>query len=115
VAPEGFDLFQMVLHKAMIVVGGLGSVVGSVVGAALLVSLLEVLREFKATQEIVFGALLLAFVLFQPRGLVDLLKRRVPGWAEPLHFAPRSATMRRAGRPSVEEETAAELPAADRR
>jgi branched-chain amino acid transport system permease protein len=115
VAPEGFDLFQMVLHKAMIVVGGLGSVVGSVIGAALLVSLLEVLREFKATQEIVFGALLLAFVLFQPRGLVDLLKRRVPGWAEPLHFAPRSATMRRAGRPSVEEETAAELPAADRR
>ena len=33
VAPEGFDLFQMVLQKAMIVVGGLGSVVGSVLGA----------------------------------------------------------------------------------
>lgn len=85
VAPEGFDLFQMVLHKAMVVVGGLGSVVGSVLGAALLVYLLEVLREFKATQEIAFGALLLGFVLFQPRGLVDLLKRRVPGWEEPLH------------------------------
>jgi branched-chain amino acid transport system permease protein len=90
VSPEGFDLFQMVLHKAMIVVGGLGSVVGSVLGAALLVYLLEVLREFKATQEIAFGALLLGFVLFQPRGLVDLLRRRVPGWGESLHAVPRS-------------------------
>jgi len=88
VSPESFDLFQMVLHKAMIVVGGLGSVVGSVLGASVLIYLLEVLREFKATQEIVFGALLLAFVLFQPRGLVEFLKRRVPGWDEPLHHVP---------------------------
>jgi branched-chain amino acid transport system permease protein len=87
VSPEGFDLFQMVLHKAMIVVGGMGSIMGSVIGASLLVYLLEVLRQFKATQEIVFGSLLLAFVLFQPRGLVDFLKRWVPGWAEPLHYA----------------------------
>src|SRR6059036_2990508 len=87
VSPEGFDLFQMVLHKAMIVVGGMGSIAGSVIGASLLVYLLEVLRQFKATQEIVFGALLLAFVLFQPRGLVDFLKRSVPGWSEPLHYA----------------------------
>jgi branched-chain amino acid transport system permease protein len=87
VSPEGFDLFQMILHKGMIVVGGMGSIVGSVIGASLLVYLLEVLRQFKATQEIVFGALLLAFVLFQPRGLVDFVKRCVPGWAEPLHYA----------------------------
>ena len=85
VAPESFDLFQMILQKAMVVVGGLGSLVGSVLGATLLVSLLQVLREFKATQEIVFGALLLGFVLFQPRGLVDLLRRRFAGWEEPLH------------------------------
>jgi len=87
VSPEGFDLFQMILHKAMIVVGGMGSIVGSVIGASLLVYLLELLRQFKATQEIVFGALLLAFVLFQPRGLVYFVKRYVPGWAEPLHYA----------------------------
>jgi branched-chain amino acid transport system permease protein len=90
VSPEGFDLFQMILHKAMIVVGGMGSIVGSVIGASLLVYLLEVLRQFKATQEIVFGALLLAFVLFQPRGLVEFVKRCLPGWAEPLHYAPES-------------------------
>lgn len=84
VAPEGYDLFQMVLHKAMVVVGGIGSVAGSVVGATLLVALLELLREFKSTQEIAFGALLLAFVIFMPDGVVSLLKKRVRGWDEPL-------------------------------
>ena len=33
VAPEGYDLFQMVIQKAMIVVGGMGSIAGSVIGA----------------------------------------------------------------------------------
>ena len=84
VAPEGYDLFQMVLQKAMVVVGGIGSVVGSVLGATLLVLLLEGLRAFKSTQEIVFGALLLGFVIFMPEGVVSLLKRHLPGWDEPL-------------------------------
>jgi branched-chain amino acid transport system permease protein len=85
VSPEAFDLFQMVIQKAMIVVGGLGSVLGSVLGASLLVYLMELLREFKSTQEIVFGALLVCFMVFQPNGLVVFLKRWLPGWEEPLH------------------------------
>lgn len=86
VAPEGFDLFQMVLQKAMIVVGGLGSVVGSLLGAGVIVILLEALREVKGLQEIVFGGLLVIFVLFMRGGLVGLLKRKVRGWEEPLRF-----------------------------
>src|SRR5262245_46383 len=85
VSPEGFDLFQMIIQKAMIVVGGLGSVVGSVFGAALLVYIMEFLREFKSTQEIVFGMLLVGFMVFQPHGLVVFMKRWLPGWQEPLH------------------------------
>jgi branched-chain amino acid transport system permease protein len=87
VSPEGFDLFQMIIHQAMIVVGGLGSVVGSVLGASLLVYVMELLREFKSTQEIVFGALQVGFMVFQPHGLVVFLKRWLPGWEEPLHLA----------------------------
>jgi branched-chain amino acid transport system permease protein len=84
VAPEGFDLFQMVLQKAMIVVGGLGSVAGSVLGAGIIIALLEGLREVKGMQELVFGALLVGFVLFLRGGLISVLKRHVRGWAEPL-------------------------------
>ena len=89
VSPEGFDLFEMIIQKAMIVVGGLGSVVGSVIGASLLVYLLEILREFKSTQEIVFGALLVCFMVFQPHGLVVFMKRWLPGWEESLHLLRR--------------------------
>jgi branched-chain amino acid transport system permease protein len=84
---RGFDLFQMIIQKAMIVVGGLGSVVGSVLGASLLVYVMELLREFQIDQEIVFGALLVGFMVFQQNGLVVFLKRWLPGWQEPLHLA----------------------------
>jgi branched-chain amino acid transport system permease protein len=90
-SPEGFDLFQMIIQKAMIVVGGLGSVVGSVLGASLLVYIMEFLREFKSTQEIVFGVLLVAFMVFQPHGLVVFMKRWLPGWEEPMHVPERIA------------------------
>ena len=87
VAPEGFDLFQMVLQKSMIVVGGLGSITGSLLGAGVIIVLLEALRAFKGLQEIVFGGLLVVFVLFMRGGLIAVIKRYVPGWEEPLRMA----------------------------
>jgi branched-chain amino acid transport system permease protein len=84
VAPEGFDLFQMVVQFSMVVVGGLGSVWGSVLGAGLLVGFQEGLRAFKGAQEIGFGLLLMACIVFLPEGLISLVKRRVRGWEEPL-------------------------------
>ena len=110
VSPEAFDLFQMIIQKAMIVVGGLGSVVGAVLGASLLVYLMEVLREFKSTQEIVFGALLIAFMVFQPHGLVVFLKRWLPGWQEPLHLAGQSQSAAPALDASVGATTSSEPP-----
>ena len=86
VAPEGYDLYQVILQKAMIVLGGLGSVVGSVLGALFLVIANEVLREFKSAQEIAFGAVLLVTVLFMPKGIASQLKRWLPGWEEPFHI-----------------------------
>jgi branched-chain amino acid transport system permease protein len=87
VAPEGFDLFQMVLQKSMIVVGGLGSITGSLLGAGVIIVLLESLRAFKGLQEIVFGGLLVFFVLFMRGGLIAVLKAHVRGWEEPLRLA----------------------------
>ena len=91
VAPEGFDLFQMVVQFSMVVVGGLGSVWGSVLGAGLLIGLQEALRAFKGGQEIAFGLLLMACIIFLPDGLISLVKRRVPGWEEPLRAPDRQA------------------------
>ncbi len=87
VSPEGYDLFQMVIQKSMIIVGGLGSVVGSVLGAGTLVFILEALRKAKGMQEIAFGAILVGFILFMPGGIAGFLKEKVRGWGEPLHRA----------------------------
>jgi branched-chain amino acid transport system permease protein len=114
VSPEAFDLFQMIIQKAMIVVGGLGSVVGAVLGASLLVYVMEVLREFKSTQEIVFGTLLIAFMVFQPHGLVVFLKRWLPGWEEPLHLAGRAQSAPPVHAASVAGATSSEHASAER-
>jgi len=91
VAPEGFDLFQMVVQFSMVVVGGLGSVWGSVLGAGLLVGLQEALRAFKGGQEIAFGLVLMACIVFLPDGIISLVKRRARGWEEPLRAPDRPA------------------------
>jgi branched-chain amino acid transport system permease protein len=86
VAPEGYDLFQMIIQKSTIVVGGMGSIAGSVIGASIIILMLELLREVKGMQEIAFGALLVLFVLFMRGGLIGVLRRYVPGWDEPLRI-----------------------------
>ena len=91
VAPEGFDLFQMVVQFSMVVVGGLGSVWGSVLGAGLLVTLQEALRAFKGGQEIAFGLVLMVCIVFLPDGIISLVKRRARGWEEPLRAPDRRA------------------------
>lgn len=88
VGPESFDLLQMVLHKGAVVLGGMGSVVGSVIGGTLLTVLVEFTKEMKFSIEIAFGGLLIVFVLFQPNGVVVFVKKLLPGWEESLHYAP---------------------------
>lgn len=96
VAPEGFDLFQMVLHFSMVVVGGGSSIGGSVLGAALILALQEGLRAAKGIQEILFGALLMACIIFLPEGLVSMAQKHIPGWQESLHRRGKPAVALRA-------------------
>jgi branched-chain amino acid transport system permease protein len=88
VGPESFDLLQMVLHKGAVVLGGMGSVLGSVIGGTLLTVLVEITKEAKFSIEIAFGGLLIVFVLFQPSGLIVFIRKWLPGWEERLHYVP---------------------------
>ncbi|HYG85434.1 MAG TPA: branched-chain amino acid ABC transporter permease [Azospirillum sp.] len=83
VVPESFNLFQIVLQFCMVVVGGLGSIAGSVIAAVLLIVLQEALRGMQELQEIGLGLLLLLMLLFAPGGIAQALRRWVPGWQEP--------------------------------
>ena len=73
--PLEFGVWTSIRHVVFIVVGGLGSVVGSIVGAVALTVLPELLRGFKEYNEFVFGGLLLLVLTLMPTGLVGLLPR----------------------------------------
>ncbi|WP_394820736.1 branched-chain amino acid ABC transporter permease [Pendulispora albinea] len=81
---ERFTIDISVQYLAMIIVGGLGSVAGSVYGAAFLMLLPPVLAELAtavrdkapflseqlpAVQQAAFGLVIILFLLFEPRGL----------------------------------------------
>jgi branched-chain amino acid transport system permease protein len=76
IVPDGFGVFQLTIHFSMVVIGGLGSLVGSLLGALLLTSLPELLRGAQAYQEIIYGGLLIFFVSFLPNGLAGFLRAR---------------------------------------
>jgi branched-chain amino acid transport system permease protein len=78
IAPESFNMHQLLLQFAIVMVGGLGSITGSLLGAVLLTAAPEVLRNFPGAEEIVFSLLLIGVLLFMPHGLSGLLTRISP-------------------------------------
>jgi len=74
--PYGFGVLMMVLHFTIVVIGGIGTFAGAIVGSLLLTMLPELLRDFKAYQEMLYGLLLIVFIVFWPRGIVGLLMKR---------------------------------------
>jgi branched-chain amino acid transport system permease protein len=74
IVPASFDLFQLVVHFSIVVLGGLLSLYGAVIGAVLLTTLPELLRDFQALQELIYGVVLMAVIVFMPRGVAGLLK-----------------------------------------
>lgn len=64
---------MLVTLLAMIIVGGVGRFLGPVLGAALLTVLGEVLREFGDLRMLLYGGIIMLFVLGAPRGLAGLL------------------------------------------
>ena len=78
VTPEAFNLLELILHFAIVMVGGLASLAGSVIGAIVLTATPEVFRGFPGVQELVLAVLIILVLLFLPRGLVSVLARHLP-------------------------------------
>jgi branched-chain amino acid transport system permease protein len=70
--PTEFGISASLRHITFIVVGGLGSIVGSILGAVALTALPEFLRGAKEYSDLVYGGILLGTLLFMPRGLKGL-------------------------------------------
>jgi branched-chain amino acid transport system permease protein len=77
VSPESFTFFESVLVLAMVVLGGMGSIPGAILGAMIIIILPEVLRGFAAYRMLIFGASLVAMMVFRPQGLIGSPRRKV--------------------------------------
>ncbi|MFO1294700.1 MAG: branched-chain amino acid ABC transporter permease [Rubrivivax sp.] len=67
--PESLGFQTTILVLTMIVVGGIGSIRGAVAGAIVFGVISELLRQTLSIQEIIYGAILMGFMMFRPRGL----------------------------------------------
>jgi branched-chain amino acid transport system permease protein len=72
ISPDSFTLAQTMFVLAISMVGGLGSLWGSLVGAGGLVIAEELLRDFGRLQLVIYGLLIVVTALFLPHGLASL-------------------------------------------
>lgn len=82
VFPESFSLTEVIVHFAMVMVGGTGSLIGSVIGGIVLTALPEYFRQFPGMEELFFGIIIVIVLLFLPKGLVSLLAKVSPLFRE---------------------------------
>ncbi|MBT9504857.1 MAG: branched-chain amino acid ABC transporter permease [Burkholderiaceae bacterium] len=89
VTPESFPLILSIFFLAAIIVGGMGTILGSVLGAVFMTLVPELLKlivgwlplSANATlilspvRTIVFGALIVGFLIFEPHGLAEIWRR----------------------------------------
>lgn len=76
VGPEVFDFSVMASMIIMVLVGGKGTLIGPVIGAIIVVLLEEYLRDFKELRLSIFGLVVIAIVIFLPRGLMGFVVRQ---------------------------------------
>jgi branched-chain amino acid transport system permease protein len=76
VTPGVAGFFHSIELVTMVVVGGMASVFGSIVGAAILTMLPQLLSTFEGWETVAFGAILMATMIFLPKGIVPTLAAR---------------------------------------
>ncbi len=74
--PESLGFQTTILILTMVVVGGLGSVRGAVAGAIVFGLASELLRQAPSYQEIIYGGILMLFMMFLPKGMASLFATR---------------------------------------
>ena len=81
VSPDSFNIFVSVDFVIMVVVGGMGSIWGTLFGTALITLLPEWIEALESYKDIIHGLILVLILLFLPQGLVtgivDAVRTRI--------------------------------------
>lgn len=73
VSPEVYGLHMVNLAFTMLYVGGIGTIIGPLVGAMIILLIPEFLRDLKDYQDLAYGAALILILIYAPRGLASLI------------------------------------------
>ncbi len=74
--PSSFTFMESAMILSMVVLGGMGSIVGVVIAAFILILAPEYLRAFSDYRMLLFGAIMVIMMLFRPQGLISGERRR---------------------------------------
>lgn len=80
VTPDEAGFLRSIELVAMVVLGGMGSVFGSLVGAIVLVVLPQALTVFHEYEQALLGLIVMVFMIFLRRGIVPSLAATFAGW-----------------------------------
>jgi branched-chain amino acid transport system permease protein len=80
VTPDVAGFLRSIELVAMVVLGGMGSILGSLVGAGLLVVLPQTLTIFHEYEQALLGLILIVFMIFLRRGIVPSVAAIIAGW-----------------------------------
>jgi branched-chain amino acid transport system permease protein len=80
VTPDEAGFLRSIELVAMVVLGGMGSIFGSLVGAIVLVVLPQALTVFHEYEQALLGLIVMVFMIFLRRGIVPSLAATFAGW-----------------------------------
>lgn len=77
ITPDMSGFLLSIEFVTMVVLGGMASTFGAIVGAVILTLLPQLLTGFEGLEMVLYGAILMAIIIFMPRGLVPSLAHQV--------------------------------------
>ncbi len=75
VNPASFTIWESIIILCVVVLGGMGSIVGVIAGALVLILMPEYLRAFSEYRMLAFGVLLVVMMIFRPGGIIPNVRR----------------------------------------
>jgi branched-chain amino acid transport system permease protein len=74
--PASFTIWESIIILCIVVLGGMGSVVGVITGAMVLILMPEYMRAFEQYRMLIFGGVLILMMIFRPHGIITAVRKK---------------------------------------
>jgi branched-chain amino acid transport system permease protein len=73
--PASFTFLESAIILSIVVLGGMGSIIGVILGAFILILMPEYLRALSEYRMLAFGGVMVAMMVFRPQGMIANIRR----------------------------------------